>query len=233
MHLPIVKHTLTIFERLGKQLPPLVPEQIVSDLRHALEQARHNYTLSVEELEEMVLAFGKKLWPYRKAFDEFYDMYEGELGESFLTARMSASLKKRYKEFLSHGGSFRDLHHGRPAQFFAVVERSELCTLLIGTREDVWKHTVQAVTSTQQRRYQDRIVEFHTILEDIDKRLDTLRAMAEDEQEHPELASEMREQIKGFEHGLCLLGPHTGHEAVCYSIPHFHGRKEEKKMKVQ
>lgn len=232
MHKPIVKHTLFIFERLFQTMPPLVPDAIVEDVRAALEQARHNYTLSVIDLEDIVLAFGKKLWPYRKAFDEFYDIYEGELGESFLLSRMSAGLKKRYKEFLVYGGSFRDLHRGRPAEFFAQDERRELCSLLIQTRDDVLKHTRQAVTSTEQRRYEARIIEFHSILEDIEKRLDTLLTMAEDEQEHPELSSEIRAQVKGFEQGLCLLGPHTGHDDVCNAIPHFEGRKEEKKMKI-
>ena len=56
--------------------------------------------------------------------------------------------------------------------------------------------------------------------------------MADDEQEHPELAAEIRSQIRAFEYGLCLLGPAHHYEAVCQAEEHFIGRKEEKKMMV-
>lgn len=228
MHTPSVRHTLWIFERLRQEAPPLVPAEIIHDLDQALEQIRSNFDLTLGELEQTLIVFGQKLWPYRKAFEEFLDLTEARLGESFLLGQLSRPLKQKYEDFLAHGGGLRDLHTGHPAAFFTSAERNELCSALVEMNHEIRKHTVQAVLTTERRRYEQRVVEFQVILDDIEKRLDTLRRMADDEQEHPELASEIRAQIRAFEYGLCLLGPEHRYEAVCLAEEHFAGRREEK-----
>lgn len=226
-----VQHTLTIFERLYRDLPPLVPTSLVNDMAAALEQMRHNHHLSLETLETTLLSFGKKVWPYRRAFMEFYDMYESELAESFLRQRLSGTMKQRYEEFVAHGGQFRDLHDGHPLTFFSLSQRQTLCTLLVDVTREVRQHTTQIVLSTERRRYEQRVVEFQIILDDIEKRLDSLRQMADDEQEHPDLAAEIRQQVRAFEQGLCLLGPRTRYDAVCSSEEHFVGRRQDKALR--
>lgn len=225
-----IQHTRAIFERLAETVPPLVPQAIRADLKQALEQVESNDTLTLEEVEATVLSFGKRLWPYRRAFDEFYDLSESELAELFLLQRLPPKMKKRYQEFLAHGGSFQDLRSGHPAMFFSIEERMKLCEILVDVSTAIRGYTKQRVASTERQRYEERIVEFQTILEDMEKRLDTLRQMAEDEQEHPDLAAEIRAQIRAFEQGLCLLGPNTSYDAVCRAEEHVVGRKVEKHM---
>lgn len=232
MPAPLVKPTLEIFERLCDDLPPLFPKEIGADLERAREQMLLNHGLTIEELEDTMIAFGKKIWPYRRAFEEFVEIYEGKLGEKFLMGKLSPTMKQRYKQFKEYGGTFRDLHSGAPASFFSADERGNLCASLVDVRRDIRDHARQAALSVDRRKYEDRILEFQTILDDIEKRLDTLRLMAEDEQEHPELAAEIRAQVQGFEHGLCFLGPRVDYEAVCNAAPHFEGRKLEKKMRA-
>lgn len=225
-----IHHTLQIFEKLIRQIPPLVPEKLKDDMHKALEQLRHNTALDADELEETMVVFGKKIWPYRQAFLEFYRINEGMLGEKILLKKASPGVKKKYQEFKASGGNFRDLYHGRPALYFTPEERNELCVLLIETNEDIRRHTKQAVLSSQFVEYQKRIEEFKTILENIEGEIANLHKMADNEQEHPELADEIREHIKGFEHGISLLGPSLDYTAVCNASDHFATRKEQKKM---
>ncbi len=232
MHTPIVQHTLWIFERLRKDVPPLVPAEIVDDIDQAIEQIRSNFDLEIKELDKTVIVFGKKLWPYRKAFEEFLDVYEAQLGEKFLLGKLTKNIANRYQEFLAHGGTLRDLHTGNPASFFTPEERTELCMALVEMNKSVRDHAAQAVVTGDRQRYEKKVVEFQIILDDIEKRLDTLRTMADDEQEHPELAEEIREQILSFEYGLCLLGPAHSYEAVCSAKGHYVGRKHEKKIRA-
>lgn len=233
MHTPAVRHTLAIFEHLVRQPPPLVPQAILDDAVAALEQLRYNYDLTLDELEQTMITFGKRLWPYRKAFQEFVDVYEGKMGEKLFLQHVGPALRTRYKAFVAHGGDFRDLHAGGPLGFFTPEERLLLCEALVETRANVRSHTAQAVVSTDQREYELRIVEFDEILQDIEKRLDTLRRTAEDEQEHPELAGEIRAQVRGFEHGLCGLDQQTDHFAVCNASEFFVERKHEKHHHTQ
>ncbi len=230
MHAPLVQHTMFIFEQICLTLPPLVPEVIVRDMHEALDQMHHNYGLSVADIEKTVIVFGKQVWPYRRAFDEFLSTCEGRLGEVFLLASLPPVLKKRYQTFTLHGGTYRDLHSGSPAAFFTSEERVVLCEALVDIRKQLRQHTEQEVLSTEKVHYEQRILEFQTILDDMEKRLDALRLMADNEQEHPQLAAEIREQIIAFEYGLCALGPHTQYDAVCDAEQYFVERKSQKKL---
>lgn len=225
-------HTLDIFERMVADLPPRVPEAIADEAARALSQMRENQHLTLAEAEDVIVSVGKKLWPYRQAFYEMAEAEEGKLGERLLLGKLVPEGKQRYREFKEYGGTYRDLHSGSPAGFFTGEERAALCASLVDVHRDIAAHTRQAVCSTISRRYEERVVEFQTLLDDVEKRLDTLRAMADDETAHPELAAEIRSQVHGFEHGLCLLGPRIDYAAVCNAAGHFEGRKMEKKMRV-
>ena len=233
MHHPLIRHTLAIFERMSGNMPPLVPTQIAADMQTALTQMRHNMDLSLEEVEDTMIVFGKHLWPYTRAFNEFVEVEEGKLGEKFLLGKLSPRMKKRLREFFAYGGTFRDLHRGHPAVFFMPEERQELCVALVDVGQEVLAHTRQLVVSSERPAYEQRVVEFETILDDMERRLDTLRQMADNEQEHPELASEIREQIRAFEYGMCLLAPPVSYDAVCNAQEHFEGRKQMQKVRVR
>lgn len=224
------KHTISIFEHIYKNLPPLVPEQIKQEMQHALGHFQNDLTVTIDEIDETIIVFGKQVWAYWKAFQEMYDTYEGKLGEKFLIGRLSRSLKTRYKQFKEHGGTYFDVYSGAPLSFFAVEERQDLMATLVEVDEDIKRHTWQAVLSSDRQRYENLIVNFQTILDDIEKRLDSLRIVADNEQEHPQLADEIRAQIKGFEYGLCLLGPSTKHEDVINAELYFEERKLYKKL---
>lgn len=230
MHIPAVQHTLFIFEQLCSTLPPLVPDVIVHDMQDALEQMRHNYSLSLDHIEQTLIVFGKQIWPYRQAFDEFLCACEGRMGESFFLASLPPKIKQRFAQFLSEGGTYRDLHRGTPATFFTSDERVVLCERLVAIRQQLRRHTEQEVLTTERSEYEARILEFQHILDDMEKRLNTLRIMADNEQEHPGLAAEIREQVKGFEYGLCALGPHVEYSAVCEAQAHLQDRKRHKQV---
>ena len=231
MHHPAVKHTINIFEKILNELPPLIPKEVISDMNHALEQVRLNFDLTLKELEDTMIVFGKQIWPYRRSFEEFVSTCEGRLGETFLLAKISTNLKKKYKDFLSYGGDYRDLHSGAPVDFFTTKERIELGAILVEVKIDLRKHTSQEVLSTRRREYEEKVLEFQTILDDMEKRLDSLRVMADNEQEHPQLAEEIRENIRSFEYGLTALGPHPDHDAICNATEYFIGRKKYKKLR--
>lgn len=228
-----VHHTIDIFERLCDYVLPVVPEKINTDMAHALEHLQNDYSLSVESVEDTMIVFGKAVWPYRKAYAEILYAYEGKIGEKFLLAHLPRTSKKRYQEFVACGGNFRDLHSGAPAKFFSSEDRSALCGVLVNLQQDIRKHTAQAIHSTEQKIFLKKVKEFTSILEKIEKQLDMLRAMADAEQEHPQLAEEIRAHVRGFELGLCFLGPEVSFDDLCRLPEHFTGRKREIKERTK
>lgn len=226
-----IQHTKDIFQRLCRDIPPAVPEQLQEDLSNALEQVQDNVSLTLEELEQTMVVFAKQLWPYREAFLEFYRVNEGTFGEKFLVGKMSPTMKKKYHIFTAAGGTFSHLHSGGEAiQLFTHEERAQLCELLVDVRHELWDFTKQEVLTKHAKQYQEKIKEFSDILVNIEQQLNDLREMADKEQEHPTLAAEIREHVRGFEQGLAVLGPPLDYDALCNSEDYFIGRKRYKQL---
>mgnify|MGYP007094905229 CR=1 FL=1 len=224
------KHTVDIFEIMYKRLPPLVPEEVKKEFDHALDHLHNDVTITSEDVEDIVIALGKKIWPYWKAFGEFLDMYQGKLGEKFLLGHLQPSLKNKYKEMKEHGATYHDLRSGGSLDYFESEEKVILNESMVDVDTDIRLHASQAVLSLDRKKYEDLIIDFQTILDDIEKRLETFRILAEDEEEHPRLADEIRAQVRSFEFGLCLLGPNTQHIQVLEAEDYFIERRKGKKI---
>ncbi len=228
-HQESIQHTKDIFERLCRHIPPLVPETLQEDLSNALEQVQDNLSLPLDELEQTIIVFGKKLWPYREAFLEFYRVNESHVGEKFLLAKMTPAMKKTYALFKASGGDFQHVHKGGDVlHLFSAEERSILCELFVDLHHDIWDFTKQEVLTKHKDQYIKKINEFHTILANIEEQLTDLRTMADKEQEHPTLAAEIRSHVRGFEQGLSILGPPLDYESLCNAPEYFTERKQYK-----
>lgn len=228
----MIPNTLNIFRRLYDYLPPLVPEDVRSDMKEALEQLENNPHLTIAEVEDTMISFGKKIWPYRKAFHEIADVYEGKMGETMLLNSLPKALQKKYGAFIAHGGTYRDFVAGSAlTEFFEPEERTALSEVLVALRQHIFEHARQAALSTQKDVYLKKIAEFQQVQAEIESVFEHLHALADAEQEHPELATEIRTHVRGFEYGLAALGPQPTLEQVTGSIDYFAGRKEFKKMR--
>ena len=83
MHHKQIKHTIEIFEIMYKQLPPLVPEEIKKEMEHALDHLKNDFEVGIEGVENMVIALGKKVWPYWKALVNFITWIKENWARSF------------------------------------------------------------------------------------------------------------------------------------------------------
>jgi len=227
MHHPSIKHTLEIFERLYNHVEPVLNAEMKDEMLQAYEQMRDNHTLSLDELEDTMIVFGKKVWPYRKALEEFVGVYEGRTGEQLLRNALSAKLRERYDEFIACGGDLHTMRSGIVASFFEPEERVELSKALVESSRAVRDHALQATKSTDKDDFDLKVDRFHEVLAEIEHHLDALRDMADEEQEHPHLADEMRTQVRAFEYGLSLLGPEMVVDSITDSREYYDGRKKE------
>lgn len=228
MHQPIVHHTLGVFKLLTDKMPPLVPEDCEKAAKETYAKCCEDHNLSLPELENHIVSFGKQLWPYRQSFGEFCNIHQNQLGEKFLLGVLPLDLKKHYSEFKEYGGGFDALYHGSAADFFSPEERDILYSSVLRVKDDVRRHTIQAVVTHERPHYEKKIAWFKEKLADIEKRLQNLHLMAANENSHPSLVAEIKEQIKAFEHGLCLLGPSHHYNEICDAEDYFVGRKLDK-----
>ncbi|PLX28331.1 hypothetical protein C0581_02730 [Candidatus Parcubacteria bacterium] len=230
MHDPAVKHTLSIFERIYDNLPPLVPEEVSGDMGRHLTSVQNNYDISLTDLENTMIGLGKHLWPYMQAFEEMYHVYEEKLAEKLLAQKASHGVRKKYDMFKDMGGSFRELYHGSVNDMFDYDERQELSGLLVDLKADIRKHAMHASISHDRDMYDKKVEKYGEIIKEINDVIEGLHTFA-NEEEHEDFADDVRDRARAIEHSLTFLGPKMSIEEIRGSQEYYRGKKIERKMR--
>jgi len=84
--MPTTQYTKQIFRRLYDFVAPVLPKELEEEMRHALEHVEQDSELTREDIEDTMIIFGKRVWPYRKALQEAIALHEGTVGEKFFRA---------------------------------------------------------------------------------------------------------------------------------------------------
>ncbi len=226
------EYTTKLLERMYFNIPPLVPRNVVAELQTTLNDLTVDHNRSALDIEDLIITFGKLLWPYTQAFEELCGRYEAELGEKLLRQKASYGLRRTYEHYVQTGGTWRALYTGAIAPLFTAEERIELHQILVDIHCDVRTFARQAALINDRTWYEERVAHYHELSGRISSELQHLRELAESETDEPTLASEIQGQIRGFELGLVKLGPQFDYDALCRAHEHFQGRKRDLKIRV-
>ena len=222
-----MQSTIKLFWHLCDSLPPLFPPEAAGQVKNELVNLSQRSDITLAEIENSMIKFGYVVWPWHQAYKYFLAAVEEKTGEHFLLPKLTPELRRRYEDFQRYGGVLRELHSGRPADFFSGEERADLCAALVETQLELKAYVNNDVASVRRGKYLKRVAEFSGVLEEIAVNLERMNELASAEQDHPALADQIRSQVRAFEYGLCFLGPEIGPTAVCQSVEYFAGRKDE------
>ncbi|TAN33769.1 hypothetical protein EPN28_01295 [Patescibacteria group bacterium] len=222
-----MQSTLFIYKHLCARLPPLFPTEHLESARAEIARLEREKNTGVEDVENSMIKFGYEAWPWNQAYREFLENAEAQVGEHFLLPHLSDEMREKFEDYRHYGMGLHDLHSGRSAEYFTSDERALLCEALVETQKQLRAYVDRDICGLSKKKYLARVKEFARILEQIKEKMDELRALADKEEEHPALAGEIRQRVRLFEHGLCLLGPDLDYDAVCGSIDFFHGRRQD------
>lgn len=217
--------TSHFLERLYFNLPPLTPEAVRVDLEKELENLAQN-PRPVTEVEDIIIAYYQKLWPFVQAFEDIVKEHLGQMGEQLLNRKGTYGLKAAYEKYKRAGGTWSSLYNGEELTAFTSEERTELHQLLVDIMCDVRAFAAQAAVMSDRSVYEKKIAHYRERQAIIYRELDRLRALAESE-ENVALAREIRQHVRDFELGIASLGPAINFEVVCSAHEHFVGRKKE------
>lgn len=221
------QHTLTIFRHLYENLPPLFPPEVAQEIKESLEDFEQTREVILEDLEKAMIKYGYHVWPYHQAYKEHIFKAEAELADHFLLPYLSEGTQKKYIEFKNYGGGWHELYSGRPAEFFDHDERVELAQALVEAKNKLREYVRQDITGVSRNEYLTRVKKYHQILEDMEVELGNLREMADQEEDHPALADQIRAKVNDIEYSLCLLGKELRYHELYGAKDFFVGRKEE------
>lgn len=231
--LPEAQYTKEVFARLVRTVSPVLPDELEEEVRHAVSHMSDDASLTREDVERTMIVFGKRIWPYRKALNDALALHEKKVGLAFFRGALSRATRVLCDEFFAHGGTIADIRSGGPAQLFSETQRVELAHVLVDMDTALRAYVVQWAKGTGRAVFQASVESFHQLLLRFEEEIRIMEHMADDEQQHPLLAREIREHVRAFEYGLVCLGQEYSHDALKQSHDHFYGRRRELVVRVR
>ncbi|EKE07451.1 MAG: hypothetical protein ACD_18C00083G0006 [uncultured bacterium] len=225
-----VQHTLNIFKQVHRNLPPLVDEKLREEMKSKIEDLIDTGNVTLEELEDIMIFYGKKVWPYVQAFEDIYHVYHEKLSEKIFLAKASKKIIKKYNLVKSTGVHFFDLFSGAIHHLFSNDERLELTELLISLKKDIRQHTKQAVLTHDKSHYEEKINKYGQMIHDINRVIEDLHKFANNEDDN-NLTLDIRDKVRSIEYSLAFLGPKINFFEILDLPEYYLGKKHEKKMR--
>jgi len=225
-----IQHTLAIFERTYNNLSPLVPQNISQNMKETLITMRGDENMTLEELEHTMIELCKQAWPYMRAFEDMYKVYEAELGDKLLQQKASHSVREKLQTFKELGGSFDDIYRGSVHEMFDFDERNELTQLLIDLKTDIRQHALQAIQSHDRILYDSKVEQYGNMIGEINNVIEDLHHFA-NEEEDDDFAQDIRGRARAIGQSLACLGPRMHMGEIRGSRSYYEGKKEERKLR--
>jgi hypothetical protein len=217
-------HSMALLKALAEDLPPLAPDPATRSARETYERFLRHPPSYANEIEDAIVAYGRVLWPYRKAFDTLVRQELVQHEETHFVSRLSPELRERFREWRQDSGSLTDLlDHHRVSSRFTPSERGALCEALVAARQN-GEAAVRKTIATDDAEYRRLIREFQVLQHELEQHINGLRRLAERASDHHEVFSEIMETVRTFERGLANLAREPEVRDVCAAIEAYRER---------
>ena len=179
----VVRHpyayTLSLLRLALDKAPPTYPEEQKQRFLDRLAKFGANPKASYKEITDTIVDFGKDSWPWRKAYEEFYERYGRSSEEAHLLERLDQGLRQKYEKFIHEGGKINylesprsedELYQSSPFErYFSPEEKYAIQQALLDARDAAREEINELVAKS-------RTEEYAAAVEDWAKRQDLIAA---------------------------------------------------------
>lgn len=213
--------SLNILKSLIDSVPKAFPAEKHAEMEKAYQVMLANLQISQAEIEETMIAFGKEIWPYRKAFWKMHDIYGGKKEGAVVKEKLSPALRSKFAEFVSGGGDLEDFRHGAVLEeTFTPEEKFALGQAELEAHDQVDVEIETMCQGEKQTEFQGMVKDFQVFRDKLIEKINILKGMA---QQSPKWAGEIEEKARTFEEGFCLLEKSYNIEDIDGAVDYYQG----------
>jgi hypothetical protein len=212
-------YSLQLLREAIEKAPKAFPEERRSAMlaEHARLAADSNVALS--QIEDAIVAFGKEIWPYRKAYQEIHDAYGKD--EPYLRETLSPATRTKYGAFVAGGGKLEDVRGGGELErTFTPEEKHEIEEAWLAARERAHRELDALIAGEWKQKFESSLAALRGRQAEIEKRIAALRALAG---ESPKWAAEILDKVKVFEEGWSGVEREVSEDDIRGEIDYYHG----------
>ncbi|MBD3311368.1 MAG: hypothetical protein GF349_02635 [Candidatus Magasanikbacteria bacterium] len=215
------ENILNLFKILINKKPVGVPTELLETANKKYQYFLDN-DVSDSEIEKELVEFGKKIWPYLQAEQEFVDKYGKEKHKDLFLEKLKPELRKKWEEFTEQGGDIHDFRKGDDFEKkFNADENYEIEQAIINTKQEILQFIEKLAKTEKSEEYFSIVEEYKEREEKILKKLEELRQLKE---RGDKWDDEIEDLIHFFEKGFAELEEKPTLEKVQAKIDWYEGQ---------
>ncbi|MFH0928415.1 MAG: hypothetical protein V1821_02990 [bacterium] len=194
------KYALDLLRVTLDHMPDVVPEQAREEAHRALDRFTNDPGASLEAIELEIAKVGKLSWPYRKAYEDFFEQFGEKIKEELFIEELSPEVREKYLAWCKVGNNFKDLRNASKFdRDFVASDRFLIEEALLSAEEGAKSQIDGQITGERQHEYQTLLQKYQETEELLLKKLAELKSMAaESEKWSPEILNKVRLAEEGF-----------------------------------
>jgi hypothetical protein len=206
------EYTLQLLELAIRKLPPLFAVKRRDYFSGKLKEFESDPETPYEHIRLIITQLGRESWPYRQAYEDFYDNYGRSSEESFLLENLDEGVRKKYEQFLHEGGKLNYLSGIRTAEewtepspyerYFSPEEKFAITQALLVARDYAKKEIDDLVTGEKKGEYEALIGEYIKKEEMMEAKMEALRRMSSVSKKWE---SSIMDRVRVFEEGWSVM----------------------------
>lgn len=215
------QYSLDLLRQVIDKAPKFFPSGKRTDMEDGLARLSADPATSREAIEEAITAYGKEIWPFRKAFWHIHDT-DGRHDEgTYLKEALSPELRAKYEEYLKKGGDIRDVRLGGDFEsHFTPEEKHELIEAKLSAHDKVVAGIESLCVGEHKQVCEDALVRYREEQKMIAGLLVELRSFADkSEKWRPEIL----DKVKTFEAGWSGIEKEVSSDDVKGEIDYYQG----------
>jgi len=194
------QYTLDLLRSVIHQMPAAFPQDRHAEMDAKLNELEANTSATQEEIEATIITFGKEIWPYMEAYEQFYRGYGEAREREAMRAKLSEPARAAFDKFVNDGGKVEDVRGGAKfEELLAPDIRAEVVRAELDSHDAVHEEIEKIIADQSAGEFAGYVEEHRKKLAAIEQKIGELRALST---RMEKWAPEILDKAKTFELGF-------------------------------
>jgi len=199
----MLDYTFQMFDILIARPAIGLSDDIKSKARQNLDLLKKNDKTKIEELEDLMINFGKQAWPYWQAFEEFEEKYGREKEKELFESTLKEDLKKKWKEYEASLLNKAIIDQGNTFEkFFTPEENHQIEEAVVDAKGKTNEYLTILAKEEKSDEYSALVTKFQKELTKINKKIKELEELKISKEKWSE---EIDKQVRYFKKGIAQI----------------------------
>ncbi len=197
------EYTLDLLRTVIHSMPAVFPRDRHEQMDKQLDAFLNDSNAKKEDIEATIVAFGKEIWPYYEAYEQFYRTHGEAREREAMRLQLGDRVRGIFDQFVSEGGKIEDVRGGaRLETVFDEDAKVEIVNAELEAHDAVHDEMEKLIAGEMAAEFSQQLNDHQKKLIAYEEKIAELRLLASRD---PRSAPEILDKAKTYEQGFAYV----------------------------